>query len=505
VADLEALSKQYAPVLASLRVQHKAELAWCERIDDALTATETRVWAPTGATTEYRYLMSISRFNVLPLIVNTLVGNLYADGYRATTAGDKEALDEGAPVTVDPSLDVWSQVWQPNRMDARQSSMYAAAVRYGYSYLLALPGATSGRMAGVPRLRPLSPRRCTARYVEVDDEWPEVAVVWSPSAVRRVTLPDGGAWVGAAAPKGAEAWLYTDELALHWAQIGADGNEAWQLVDVAQHNAGVVPGIRLLDSQGESDTLPKGKIEPCMAPQAQLDQVTFNLLMAQQYGAFRQRWVTGMETQFDTAGQPVRPFRPGVDRILSSDSTDTRFGEFSETNLDGYLTTRDKTMLFIATTAQLPPHALVISAGMSNVSAEALASLENSHRRDVAMHQASFGEAIEQAMRLCSKYLGDEDGWTDWDAQTHWRDTAPRSLAEMADGLGKLATMLEIPPKALWDRVPGVTDGDLRRWQALALDSSTDKAIDALLAAAVPQPAAAVPQPAAVPPAPTTA
>ena len=40
------------------------------------------------------------------------------------------------------------------------------------------------------------------------------------------------------------------------------------------------------------------------------------------------------------------------------------------------------------------------------------------------------------------------------------------------DALGKLAQMLGIPTRGLWDKVPGVTDQDLARWEVLQVEDT---------------------------------
>jgi hypothetical protein len=189
-------------------------------------------------------------------------------------------------------------------------------------------------------------------------------------------------------------------------------------------------------------------------------------LMAQHYAAFKQRWVTGMV-------EDDAPFRARVDAMLRSDSPDTKFGEFTETSLDGYLNSRDKALLYITAVAQIPPHNLLVGSGISNISAEALVALESAHRHDIGEHQTSFGESIEQMMRLAGRAMGDDEAWEDTSAQVVWRDTTPRSLAEVADALGKMAQMLGIPPRELWQRIPGVTDQDLDRWEQAADELDT--------------------------------
>jgi hypothetical protein len=497
VDNLKALEEQYRPELMRLQNQHRKELARLQLIEDALSGKASKVYAPRRASAEYRHIMNIAPFNVLPLPVATIAQALYADGYRPTTEAEQRAQGRPAPepgeLVTGPrdNSGVWAKVWQPNRMDARQAVLYRSAVSFGYSYAVALPGRP------VPVIRPYSPKRVTARFADPGDEWPISAVVWSTEAVPAQVSP-GGDWATSDVPAGCTAEQLTDTYVLTWARISDQQSGAlpqWSLIAAATHDATVVPVVRYLDSQGDPDCAPLGKIEPLLPLQSQLDQITFNMLMAQQFAAFKQKWVTGMAIEEDENGAPKRPFNTRVDAILQSESPDTKFGEFAETDLNGYLLARDKTMMFVATISQLPPHALIISSGMSNISAEALVSLENSHRRDIAEHQSSFGESHEQLMRLCSRYLGDVAGWEDFEAQTVWRDTTPRSMGEVADALTKLAAGLEIPPEALWEKVPNTTDTDLRRWADLKAAQQATDIVAQLLAPAVPTAPVAAPQP----------
>lgn len=59
-----------------------------------------------------------------------------------------------------------------------------------------------------------------------------------------------------------------------------------------------------------------------------------------------------------------------------------------------------------------------------------------------------------------------------------------------------MSTMLGIPPQALWERIPGVTDDDLERWKTLAAEGD---ALTSLTATLERQAAALQPEPAAEP------
>jgi hypothetical protein len=249
---------------------------------------------------------------------------------------------------------------------------------------------------------------------------------------------------------------------------------------------GVTPVVRFANAGADLDSGPCSEVEQLIELQDQVDNTTYGLLVAQQFQAFRQRWVTGMTIEQDANGADREPFNAGEDRVLQAESPDTKFGEFGETELKGYLDSRQSTLRIISAKAQLAPHALLVSDGISNLSAEALAAMESAQQRKTNEQKTSFGESAEQMLRLASKAAGDQAGWEDTSAQVVWRDTESRSLAQVADALGKMASMLSIPPRALWERIPGVTTQDVQRWEKMA--DREDGLRDAAMAEAVPAP-----------------
>jgi hypothetical protein len=432
------------------------------------------IYVPKSATAEYRALVDQSRFNVLPLVVKAVAQNLFVEGYRPARQADN------APV--------WDGAWQPNRMDARQAGIYRAALTYGVSYALVLPGRLADRP--VPVIRPYSPRRLTALYADpIGDEWPRYALaVGIPRPAITADTTQAG---GAADRMVTEICVYdahheysldvpaalvtpptvgTFSAAIDPAAFEGLAFDPTQ-VRVRAHGLGVCPAVRFVDSYEDLDDGPEGIVYPMLAAQRQLNQTTFGLRMAEQYAAFRQRWATGMAIAEDQDGNPIEPWNAAVNRVWQNESPDGRFGDFEQTDLSGYLDSRDKTLLYVASARQIPPHTLVVGNAVSNVSAEALAALEAGHRQDIAEHQTSFGESAEQMLRLAGLAMGDRATWEDTSAQVRWRDTTPRSLGQVADALGKMAAQLGIPPRALWERLPDVTDQDIERWQQLADDT----------------------------------
>lgn len=431
-----ALSEDEARKTAAhlLRLHETACQDRLDRLRDYMRGDHRRPYAPRSATHEYHELVRQSRVNVLPLVVSTIAQNLFVEGYR--------------PARAPEDAEVWG-IWQANRMDARQEGLYRAALTYGTSYATVLPGDPA------PVVTPLSPRRLTAVYEDpISDEWPVYALAVSS------TLVDG---------KPAKRLRLFDASHVY-EFVGGDG-QPLVLRRSDEHDLGVCPVVRWVTDYGDLDDGPQGEIEQLIPLQDQLNNTTFGLLMAQQYAAFRQRWVTGMAIPEDENGVPIEPFNAAVHRVWHAESPDTRFGEFEQTNLDGYLQSRESTLRLISSIAQIPPHAIASSGAIANLSAEALAAIEAGLQRKVSGYRASFGESVEQLMRLAGLAAGSQRAWEDDNAQVVWRDTESRSLAQLVDALGKMVQMLAIPPRALWERIPGVTDQDLQRWERLARES----------------------------------
>ncbi|WP_432034588.1 phage portal protein [Streptomyces antibioticus] len=469
-------AQELGKVLPWLIAARRAESGRITTIREYLKDRVCDIYVPKSATAEYKKLVDQARFNILPLLVSSVAQGLFIDGYRPAN-------------TIDNSP-VWDAVWQPNRMDARQSGIFRTALSYGYSYAVVLPGDP------VPKITPYSPRRLTALYEDpVNDEWPEYAItVGLPHAVIEedqpatmavtVTVLDDNFQYTTDIPAGIvfpqPNGIYADPLPMEG--LAVDTGK----VQVAEHGFGVCPVVRFLESFDDLDDGPVGIVQPMIPAQRQLNQTTFGLLMTQQYEAFKQRWVTGMAIAEDDDGNPVEPWNAAVNRVWQSDSPDTKFGEFSQADLGGYLDSRDKTLLYVSSARQIPPHTLVVGNAVSNISAEALAALQSGHQLDIGEHKTAFGEAAEQLLRLCGRAMDDTDTWQDTSAQVVWRDTTPRSLAQVADALGKLAQLLDVPPRALWERIPGVTETDIKRWEMLAEDRDALGDVSQLLASTPP-------------------
>jgi hypothetical protein len=411
---------------ASAKIALQEMLKWraaehdrLELVHAYLHGQQSHPVSPRGSPEDLLRLARISRVNVMKIVVNSVAQCLYVDGFR-------QALQsEDAPV--------WD-VWQANKMDRSQIGVHRSALAYGLSYATVLPGDID------PVIKGFSPRRMTAIYGD-DEDWPIMALRAEPS---------GGKWL----------YRLYDEASVTFLEGDADLTDEGKIVFIEErkHDLGVTPVVRFLNEQ-DLDEDNEGEVEPLMRLQDQIDLTTFALLVAQHYAAFRQRYIIGWTAESENA-----LVKASAARILTFEDApdDIKIGEFEQTQLDGYISSREETLKQAASLSQTPVHELIGS--LVNLSAEALVAAEAGQRRKVVERQTSFGESWEMVLELASRAGGLVE--TDTGSEVRWRDTEDRSLAATVDALGKIAATLNVPPQELWERIPGVTQQEVDRWKS---------------------------------------
>lgn len=389
---------------------------------------------------EYRQLRDRSMTHWLGLVVTATAQSLYVEGYRNSDTPDNAVA--------------WD-AWQKNGLDSRQTSVHRGALAHGLSYVTVLPGVLNGE--AMPRIRGVSARKGVAFYADMDDDWPlyfvDVETIHREGEkVKRVRLWD------------AEA-IYTFDKNPRETKP--------QFLTSFEHPLGVCPVVQFSNLR-DLDGRTMGEVEPYIEMAARIDQDTMDRLTVQRMGAHLAKWIAGLELpsnaedpdKVDQEAAQALKMRLAVEDILVAEDKETRFGAFPATPLNGYIDARDADIRDLAAVTQTPPHHLL--GHVANLSAEALAAAEAGLTRKVEERKHSFGESWEQVLRAAGVLLGQPE---DFAAQVKWRDMESRSLAQAADALGKIATMLGVPPQALWEKIPGVTQTDVESWKQLAQES----------------------------------
>ena len=392
-------AEQAAAVAADLLAVRREDYAELHRIHEAAEGDIPPGYIPRDARQEFRWLVEQSPVNLISKIVDSHVASLFVDGYRSPEAKE--------------NLESWSQ-WQANRMDARQTGVHRCALEYGTSYVRVLPGDTA------PAWAPFSPRDLTAVYADsVNDEWPEYAMT----------------------VKGEDSRLAVDVIApdfiYHFTAKNADDTRP-EFTGADRHGVPWCPVVRF-QSDYSLDDDSRGLVEPLMSLQAQVNLTSFSLMIAMQFSAFKQKWVSGLELPRDEQDRPIEPFKAAVNRLFVAEGEGTKFGQFDATDLGQYLAAREDAVRLMSTIGNVPPHTVL--GALANLSAESLAAAEVSKTRYEDTVRLLFGEAWEQTFRLSRYVAGETEAVNDVSAQVVWRDTEARSQAQITDAAVKLRSI----------------------------------------------------------------
>lgn len=438
-------------------------------IDDYVRGKQPGPYTPRGASQEYRLLIKRAQSNWLPLVLAAPAQSLYVEGLRIS--GEDEMATKA-----------WN-LWQRNRLDARQASIYRSALQFGVAYAL-VEKPLEGE--DFPRVRALSALRTTALWYDPANDERPVAVLTLD------VLPENG---------GVGSGRFWDETTRYTFSIDDEG----EITDLKREDHGfercpIVPFPVFRDLEGRFT----GIVEHLLPIQDRINQTIFDMLIAQTYGSFKVRYAAGltpppkraavdvtveevrehladdhplkdapgdtvygkrMEVILDEEGKPIpAPVTVDATRMLVFEDPDVKLGQLDETPLGGFIESIAMSVHHMAAIAQVPPHHLL--GDMANLSADALAVAESSLFRMVAELQHSFGEAWEQVLEL----LMEADGHANASealtaAEIDWSDMSANSFAAVADGLAKLADSLRIPFRGLWARIPGVTKAELDAWE----------------------------------------
>lgn len=378
---------------------------------------------PKDAPDVMRRLAAKSETNYLPLVAKSFSQRLKVQGIYSS--GSPERLAS------------W-KYWTRNGMPARQTATHRGAIVYGAAYELLLPGSNG------PVSQGMSPRRMTAVYQDpAHDEWPMLALDVDGQMMRLID-ETSIYYIGVEnSPRGV------------FEQTTAAGR--MEYIESRDHDIGVCPVVRFQDRFQHDGEEVFGLIEPLLGLQARIHETTFGLLVTQFFAAFKQRYVMGWVPKNE-----AEEMRANASDVWYFDKPDVKVGQFDESDLSKYIESKNDAKRDLAAIAQVSMQSLGAD-GISNISAETLASLQNGQDAEGDEISTSLGQSWAQWFRLASFIDGDSAGAEDFDTETRWMDATARSFAQAVDGLGKLAQMLQVPVELLWEKIPDMSDNDIKR------------------------------------------
>lgn len=340
----------------------------------------------------------------MSIVVDTCEERLNVQGFRFGQSPDADR-------------DAW-EVWQRNDLDAGAQLVHREALVTGRAYAIVW---ADGQ--GRPRITPESPRQVAVTHAPGDPgmvtaalkRWAEAGTahgtLFLPDRVLRLTARSSGPVVPAS---------------------------SWTTVETIDNPLGRVPVVEFTNrpsllGRGESE------IESLIPVQDAVNKLVTDLLVASEFAAFRQRWVTGLEIPADPeTDEPIEPFEAAVGRLWVAESDETTFGEFGASDLSNYVAAAEMFVQHIASQSRTPPHYFFLRGEFP--SGESIQSAEAGLVAKVHRKMTHFGDGWERVMRLAFAVAGDPRA-DEVHAETIWRDPETRTQSEWADALSKRAAL----------------------------------------------------------------
>lgn len=367
--------------------------------------------------------------NWMPLVVQAPVERLTVQGIRLGQG--KRADKQG-----------W-EIWQRNYLDHDSRLLFLEAGKHGEAYLLVWWDQDTADVRA-----------------RITVEHPSQMIVARKAGDRRRRV--------AALKKWQEddgtlmATLYLPDTIHRFQYFKAPKTPGWKPRARVEHSEdnplGVVPVIPVVSDPQMMPALPptgmlgapqasiglgRSDLVDVISTQDQLNKILCDLMVASEYAAFRQRWVTGVELEDDKDGLEI-----SIDRLLHVGAPDARFGDFDATDLGNYIKAYESRLQSLAARSRTPPHYLLGHSG-SFPSGESLKSAETGLVKRTDDKKTSYGESIEEADRLALQIETGKVRPRAEGAECDWAHSESRSEAEFADSLVKKLA-IGVPFQQLW-------------------------------------------------------
>jgi hypothetical protein len=377
--------------------------------------------------------------NLCPAVVDSLVDRLEIIGFSSSSSSgpssDPRAGEQAPPAEEDPVARAAWDFWRRNRMDVRAPEVHREALLTGDGFAIVWPDPNDANRAHV---WPQYAHQMAVEYdADVAGQISRAAKLWRDQASKRLRL---NLYFADRIEK------YESRAEFQTLQPAKDtppGSlvvDAWnnpgrdlRLVDRVDNVYGRVPVFHFPNKRiftyGAGGEL--GVVYPL---QDALNKFTCDMLVAGEFAAFPQRWVTGLEVgDIDEEGRPKRPpFNYGVDKLLYTESADSAFGNFQAADLKQFLEVLENFRAEIARVSGTPLHYLFITRG-DFPSGEAMKSAEARFTKKLRDRQTWFGNVWEDLVAFALQIEGQELGESPLDAI--WTNASPRSEKEIAETL----------------------------------------------------------------------
>jgi hypothetical protein len=341
--------------------------------------------------------------NLMPAVVDAPKDKLTVTNF-SVESGDNTITEE-----------VW-KIWQANRLDVRSDLVHKEALKKGDGYVIVW--VDSGKRTTI------YPQNAENMCVFYDEETPG-KIAWAAKT-----------WIDS--NKFARLNLYYADriekyISKKEAKNGLPGEKDFEALADEPEVANPYNVVPVFHFPNNPDIANAGQAESINAIPIQnaLNKTICDMMVGSEFAALPQRYATGLENEYDDTGNPKPPFLSGIERFWTSESVDTKFGEFSAANLENFLKVKESFKLDIATITGTPLHYFMQTSGQSP-SGESQRRSETRFISKCKLKQNAFGQIWADVMAFA---LLIEKSKTDTQLFTNWIDAGELSEKERLENL----------------------------------------------------------------------
>lgn len=359
------------------------------------------------------------RDNLCPIVVDAL-----ADRMEIINFSGDETNKETAEAA-------W-KLWQRERMELGSYDTHVEAIKTGCAYLIVWPD-----VSNKAKFYLQDSRNCVVIEDEETKEPTFGAKLWKgQDGIVKLTL------------------YYPDRTEKYQTPRKVDNGqevkaETFVSKETLPNPYGVIPMFAFETNPVLGDAIPI---------QDALNKTIADKMVAMEFAAFRQRYVTGFDP--GEKGENVS-FKAGVDRLWFVNEQAAKFGEFGEADLEKFLKVADSYRLEIARVSGTPLHFFSINTSDA-ISGEALKTLESRFTKKIARLNLNFGSQWGKVMKLALSIEGES---VPENLTPQWEPVETRSEKEKLE-VALLKADLDVPPEVLWEEI-GYTEEDIAKFQEL--------------------------------------
>lgn len=315
--------------------------------------------------------------------------------------------------------DLWA-IWQANGLDEQSQQSHLDSLVLGRSYAIVGSGDSSD---DPPIVTVESPMQV---YAERDPRTRRVSTAikrWAEGEGRDVTQ---------------RATLYLPDSTESFAFFR---NSWWSTGPADVHELGRVPVVPLVNNPRLMRPDGRSEFIDVIAIADALNKMATDMMVSGEYHAMPRRWVTALKSDdfVDSDGNPISAWSRDAGRLWASESAETKFGQFQETDLAVFHNSIKLLMQIGAQLLALPPH-YTSFVGENPTSADAIRSSETQLVKRVERKHTYLGGAWEDVQRLVLRIQKGEWDKAALNLETVWRDPSTPTIAQKADAIVKLAS-----------------------------------------------------------------